>query len=116
MTKSLKATLLSALVFPGAGHWYLKRYPQALLLAIAAAGGIYFLLAETVDRSRQIAEKIVSGEISFDVAMIAQLASDQAANSNTQMLNIATWIVLIAWLIGMVDCYRIGRSQSEESK
>jgi hypothetical protein len=116
MTKSLKATLLSALVFPGAGHYFLNRYPQALVLGMGATGGLYFLLAETVSRSRRIADQIVSGEISFDVATIAQLATGKAADSDSQLLNIATWTVLIAWLIGMIDSYRIGRSQDEESE
>ncbi|MFT4560550.1 MAG: hypothetical protein ACI9BW_000284 [Gammaproteobacteria bacterium] len=114
MTKSLKATLLSALVFPGAGHYFLKRYPQALLLAIAATGGLYFLLAETVNRSQIIADKIVNGEIAFDVATIAQIATDPSSNSNSQMLSIATWTILIAWIIAMVDSYRIGRSLPEQ--
>jgi hypothetical protein len=35
MNKPLKAALLSALVFPGSGHLYLKKYVCVTVLAVA---------------------------------------------------------------------------------
>jgi len=109
--KTKKAVLLSAFLFPGAGHYFLKRYFTAMLLGIVAAGGLYFLIVETLARSRQIAEQILAGEIPYDLATITQLASMHSAGSDARLLNTATTAVAIAWLIGMVDSYRVGRQQ-----
>jgi hypothetical protein len=114
MSTTKKAVLLSALLFPGAGHYFLKRYIPAALLSLVTAGGLYFLIVETVVRSRQIADQILAGEISYDVATIAKLASTHSAGSDGQLLNNATTAIAVAWIIGMVDSYRVGRQQDAQ--
>lgn len=114
MDNTKKAVLLSALLFPGAGHYFLKRYATAALLSVIAVGGLYFLIAETVTRSQQIADQILAGEIAYDVATIARLASTHSAGSDAQLLSNATTAIAIVWLIGMVDSYRVGRQQDAQ--
>ena len=48
MSRALKASLLSALVLPGAGHLYLRRYLRGLVLAALALAALWFVLAETL--------------------------------------------------------------------
>ena len=109
MRGTKKAVLLSALLFPGAGHYFLKQYLQAILLSAVACCGLYFLIVETVVRSQRIAEQILADEIAYDIATIAKLASTNSAGSDGQLLNAATTAVALAWLIGIVDTYRVGR-------
>ena len=40
MKKSTKAALLSALICPGAGHIFLKKYIRAMLLVAATLAGV----------------------------------------------------------------------------
>ncbi|MFP6782236.1 MAG: hypothetical protein VCB59_11115, partial [Gammaproteobacteria bacterium] len=47
--------------------------------------------------------------IAYDIATIAKLASTNSAGSDGQLLNAATTAVALAWLIGIVDAYRVGR-------
>jgi len=78
MSKSIKATLLSALVFPGLGHLLLKKYVAALLLGGTAFVSIYWLVSRVVERTLQISEKIQSGEVQLDATAITELISKQA--------------------------------------
>jgi TM2 domain-containing membrane protein YozV len=109
MKKATKAVLLSAFVFPGAGHIYLKKYISGGVLFGASLLGIYYLISKTVESALQIVEKIQSGEVQPDVTAITQLVTKQSTGAESQLLNIATATIIICWIIGIIDSYRIGR-------
>ena len=109
MKKSTKAALLSAFVLPGAGHIFLKKYIPGVALVCGSLGGIYYLTSKTVEKGLRIAETIRSGDVQLDVAAITELVSKQATGTEAQLINIATAILIISWLIGIVDSYRVGR-------
>jgi len=115
MKRSTKAVLLSALVFPGVGHIYLKKYVPGSLLAGAALTSLYYLTAKAVTRAMQIVDKILSGEIQPDIAVITELVSKQPAGTEALLINIATAIFTISWIAGMVDAYRVGRLHDSEA-
>lgn len=110
MKKSTKAALLSALVFPGVGHFYLKKYKAGLILAGVSFAAIYFLIAKAVESAAEISEKIQSGAVPLDAEAITKLVSQQPAGADAQMMNIATIALVICWVIGIVDSYRAGRA------
>lgn len=110
MKKSIKASLLSALVFPGLGHLFLKKYIPGITLSGTALAAVYIIITKTVERAMQIADKLQSGEIPADASVITDLVTKQSQGAETQTLNIATVILLIVWLIGIVDAFRAGRT------
>jgi hypothetical protein len=109
MKKTEKAFLLSILVFPGAGHILLKRYISGFFLIIIASVASYFLIYGAIYQALEIADKIKSGEIYPDLSVILTLVSNQSASSEFQSLNTAMVALLIVWLVGIVDTYRLGR-------
>ena len=111
MKKHTKAALLSTFVFPGVGHFLLKKYIQGALLAGTACVALYFLIAKTVEKTLLVFDKIQSGETSLDTAAITELVSNQTTGTETQLLRLATAALIISWLIGIVDSYRVGRAQ-----
>ena len=116
MSKSKKAALISALVFPGAGHLYLKKYLSGAILVGATSGSLYYLISKTVERALLIAEEIQAGKVQLNVAEITELVSKQATGSEAQLYDIATAVIFISWLAGIIDSYRIGRVQENKSK
>ena len=113
MTTSIKAALLSALVFPGAGHFFLKRHIQGIILTSATIASLYFLIAGVVEKALHIADKIQRGEVQPDVAAIAELVTAQPTVSEMHVITIASYVLIIAWLIGIVDTYRTGWIQDK---
>lgn len=74
MRSKVVAALLSGLVFPGVGQWYLGRRGRALLFlgTAAVAGGAYATVA--LGAARTVADKVLDGSLPFDpIAIAAQL-------------------------------------------
>jgi hypothetical protein len=101
--KSTKAVLLSAFVFPGAGHILLKKYIPGAILIGASLVAFYYLISKTVERTLEITEKIQNGDVRLDVGAIAELVSKQPTGTDAQLLNIATIILIVCWLVGVFD-------------
>jgi hypothetical protein len=106
--KSLKAALLSALVFPGAGHFSLHKPVQGALISAVAFVCLYFLLTTAVDIAQQLSVKLQKGEVPFDVAKIDEMVAGQLAAGEGSGTNIASLLLLVCWLVGIVDSFRIG--------
>jgi hypothetical protein len=109
MSKSLKAVLFSAFVFPGSGHLYLKKPIQGSLLVVVSIACITILLSLALEKAQQISDKILSGEIPLDVTRITEEITSHAATGGTQWADISTYLLLICWLVSIVDSYRLGR-------
>jgi len=113
--KSTKAVLLSALVFPGTGHLYLRKYLPALLLAGVSIVAVYYWSATALDQAMEIVGKIESGEIPPDSATIEQMVSQQGAALDNPWLHLASIALLVCWVVGILDAYRVGRVVDRET-
>jgi hypothetical protein len=113
MNKSMKAALLSVFIFPGVGHFFLKKYISGTVLAAAAMTALYLIISRAVARTLQITEKIQRGDVQLDVAAITDLVSKPPSGTEGQLLNMATTMLIVVWLIGIVDSFRAGRRQDK---
>ncbi|MCP5305714.1 MAG: hypothetical protein H6953_09715 [Chromatiaceae bacterium] len=109
MGKTITAVLLSALVLPGAGHLYLRRFLAGGLLAGVALAALYVLLAGATEVALQVGEQIVQGQAQPDLATLTQQINDLSRNDRAPHLGLATTVLTVTWLIGIVDSYRIAR-------
>ena len=58
MKKSTKAFLLSALVFPGAGHLSLKKFVPGFALLAVTLTSLYYVVTTAVDHAMKVIEQI----------------------------------------------------------
>jgi len=114
MKKPLKAALFSALIFPGAGQLLLKKYISACYFAAFAGVGLYLLFSNLMTKAQDILDKVQSGEVSADLATITELVHQQSATA-TESLSPALIILLVAWLVSIVEAYRIGKKDDYRS-
>ena len=115
MNKSTKAVLLSALVLPGAGHIFLKKYIMAFVLVGVSICGVYYIMSIALSKATEIMHKIQLGEVQPDLISIMELVSKQSSITDAQSVNIATTSILVCWVIGIVDSYRVGRLQEKSN-
>ncbi|MCG6862798.1 MAG: hypothetical protein LJE70_16200 [Chromatiaceae bacterium] len=115
MRRSIKAALLSGLVFPGAGHLYLRQYVRGVLFAAAAGALFYFVVSVAMNTAFDVAEKIQSGRVPLNVESISTLVSQRSGGSEGST-NIATLAFIALWLLGIADSYRQGRAQDNENR
>ena len=109
MSNALKAVLFSAFVFPGSGHLYLRKPVQASLLVVVSIACLTILLSIAVEKAQQISDKILSGEIPLDVTRITEEITSHAGSGGTPWTDISTYLLLVCWLVGIVDSFRVGR-------
>lgn len=107
MTPFTKATLLSALVFPGAGQLLLKRYYRAVSLAAIALFAVYILVISAINKALEISNKILSGEVAPDIATISKLITASSSTSDASQINVATILLIISWLLAIIDAWFI---------
>jgi len=111
MRKSMKAAILSALAFPGVGHFALKKPIQGMLLSGISIVCLYFLLTTTIEIAQQLSVKVQSGELPMDVDKISEIISQQLVGSDDLRINMSLLIFVICWFVGIVDSFRIGWSR-----
>jgi hypothetical protein len=112
MKRSTKAVLLSALVLPGVGHFYLKKYLVGAALALCAAISLYVLTSIAITTALDVAQQIEAGQTGLDVTAISDSLSKRP-NGSERSANTATNIFVLLWMVGMVDSYRLGRKQDQ---
>lgn len=108
MNRSVKAALLSGLVFPGVGQLFLGHRMRGLLFLIPAAiAGLYFGGA-VMKPVFAIAAEIRSGALPFDPFLI-QARIDQT-RIDTGAMTLATLVILACWAASTLDAWWLGRS------
>lgn len=112
MKKSVKALLWSGLVFPGTGHFYLKRYQRGLLLFVPAVVGIGLYLHGLIVQIEFVLDKMESGAVPLDPVAIEAMIDSVP---QTQITDIAFWLFVLCWGIAMVDSYLLGAKLEQGS-
>ena len=115
MKKSTKAVLLSAFVFPGLGHIYLKRYLVGAVLLFAAAISVYQLGAAAIDTALSIAAEIEAGQVSLGETSISQLVEEKSAES-AEATDLPLAVLALGWIIGLLDAYRVGKKVDKQQE
>lgn len=113
MRKSFKAPLFSAFAFPGCGHFFLKKYIQAAVLSGITLFCLYILITTTLDITDQITLKIQSGALPLDINMIREEILAGFTENATAVVKVSYYLIVITWILGILDAYRIGRSQDK---
>lgn len=100
-----KAVLLSAFAYPGSGHILLKKYWTGISLIIITTAALSVLIYNIVQRAMEIVDKIQSGEVPPDIMVISEMLHQ----IETQQMHTAITVLVIAWIVGIADTYRLSR-------
>ena len=113
MKLSNKALLYSALIFPGGGHFLLRRYLPGSLLAGVAFACLVAIVMQVIDAAQKVSEQILAGEIPLDIGSIHEAVSTQAAAAESPATTIATWLLVACWIVAAIDAWRLGRRDEQ---
>jgi hypothetical protein len=105
MTKPTKAVLISVLVFPGAGHFFLRRWLWWLLFmvpALALAATI-ILVDYGLERALDAADKILSGQVAPDYQSIQMLLTQPLDPMQAFILGTAQFLLIVCWIGAAID-------------
>jgi hypothetical protein len=110
MSRSTTAVVLSALVLPGAGQFYLKHYWRGIALAGVSLACLWGILDGAMQQASAVLVKLESEGGALDAGQLSDLISQ---TSNSSGSTTATLVLAGCWLIGIVDAYRLGKPCSK---
>jgi hypothetical protein len=111
MKLAYKALLYSALIYPGGGHFLLKRHVTGTIYATIATACLLALMVRAMEIAQSISDRILSGEIPLDIARIRAEISLGALADGSLTVTIATWLLVGCWIVAGVDAFRLGRQR-----
>jgi hypothetical protein len=116
MKNSLKGALLSGLIFPGLGQIALKRYPRGIVLMLLVTAALVVMIVEAVQQAYAVLESIEAGGGTPDAEAIRQAAEQAAAASDSVLIPVMGLLIVVCWVVGIIDAYRIGRQKDREGQ
>jgi hypothetical protein len=109
MRKSLKAALLSALVYPGVGQLWLKHVIRGMAWIAVVSVALAVLVTKAAQQALSILERVESEGATVDLVAIAHAA--RASSSGDAAIRYATLALMLCWLGSIVDAYYLGRGK-----
>ena len=110
MKTAIKAALLSALVFPGTGQMYLKRYVRGLIPMVLTLTGMGVLIVQATVGALQELDKMQSQGGLVDLNAVANRAAASSASGDWYSPLIVPMIV-VCWLFSVIDAYMLGKGK-----
>ena len=106
--------MLSGLVFPGLGQIFLKHYKRAAVIILTVFGSLALVIVKATQLALAILEKVESEGRFIDMESITEATSQAAVSILT--INLGFLLIILCWIIGTVDAYRIGKKKDKEDR
>ena len=116
MKTSIKAALLSALVFPGLGQMYLKRYVRGLIPMVFILTGLGVLIVQATVGALQVLDKIqiqLQGG-TMDMNAVSNLAAGSSTHGDPYSSLISLGIAG-CWVFSVIDAYLLGKEKDRRN-
>src|SRR5664280_2909472 len=109
MNLATKAALYNALLFPGWGQVYLKKYKKGILIIIAILAGVSSILWSVVQTTINILKiaHFKKGTVTF--CAVVQLAINAIKALNLFYLFLILLSMILLWIFSVIDAYQIGK-------
>ena len=117
--KANKAALFSAVIFPGAGLWWLKHYGRASIFIVSAIGSLGYIVTALYNSIMPIYSKMLrdaeEGLIVVDVTNFSSIFTKlyqemyQGVAAHQSQLNAAQFIFIACWLCSIASSYFVGK-------
>ena len=114
MKNSLKGALLSGVIFPGLGQVVLKHYKRGIILMFTVFASLVVVVIKAVQDAFAILEKIELEGGVIDIQTITDAATQAASTFDSSIYKLGFWLIVICWIFGVVDAYRIGKKMDLE--
>ncbi|MFC1693087.1 hypothetical protein ACFL1R_06245 [Candidatus Latescibacterota bacterium] len=116
MSNSLKAALLSGLVFPGLGYIFLKLRKRGFALMLAVLVGLLVIVVNVVQQALTVLEKIELESGLIDMSTIHNVATQAYSSFDSPIFKLVLLFIIHCWVFGVVDAYRIGKRKDIEEQ
>lgn len=116
MTHSLKAVLLSGLVFPGLGQWLLGHRLRAVAFILAASICLFVIVNQATQQAYAVLDQLEAAGGALDIATLSDAAIQATHNIENSAVHLALIALMLVWVVSMIDAYWVGRLKDRKEK
>ena len=113
MTKALRAALLSALVFPGAGLFSLRLYVRGCIFALPAILVLFLFFQFLQQQAALISVELTQHPERLDILQMATQLHDAIYASSVWQEG--RWVLLASWILSIISSYTAGQKADQTS-
>ena len=111
MNLATKAALFNALLFPGWGQLYLRKYKKGISIIMAIVAGILSILWSVTQTTLNILKiaPFKKGTVTF--IAVVNLAIDSIRALNLFYLYLILFFMILLWIFSIIDAYTSGKKE-----
>lgn len=109
MNQSIKAALLSALVFPGAGQISVGHIKRGWVIIVINIVILYFIISEVMQQALKVITEMQKKGLAINVETISNTTHKVMNFSDNTFLNLMFIIIIVGWLASTIDAFFLGR-------
>ena len=114
MKNSIRGAFLSGVVFPGLGQVILRHYKRGAVIMFTVLVSLSVVIVIAVQHALAILEKIGSEGGTISMSTISNAATQASTTSGSLTFNLVLLLLILCWIIGVVDAFRIGKKKDIE--
>ena len=112
MNQATKAALFSALLFPGWGQIYLKKYKRGILMIVPVVAGIIFLTWAIIKVAITVLKAVPIKKESVDLSAVVNLTINSIKALDFNYLLFSFILIIFFWVFSVIDAYLLGKKAS----
>ncbi|PKN77168.1 MAG: hypothetical protein CVU52_01650 [Deltaproteobacteria bacterium HGW-Deltaproteobacteria-10] len=113
MNLATRAALYNALLFPGWGHFYLKKYKRGIVFLLPVLAGILAICWAITQVAYNILKANPFPKGMVDLATVIKLSTDSTKALDLNKLSLIIVLIILLWIISIIDAYRLGKKQMD---
>lgn len=114
MNLSVRAALYNALLFPGWGHFYLKKYKRGMLFLLPVLTVMLVICGAVFQIAVQIVKTAPLKKGEVDIAAIVKLSLQAVRAIDLGYFSLLVLIIVLIWATAIIDAYLIGKKRMQE--
>ena len=114
MKKTIKAVLFSLLIFPGAGHFLVRKWIWGLLFMAVSLASAGILVNYGFNKANDIMDKALSGEIPLEPEAIKVLLREPLPPDEALLLISSQWLLFACWMGAAAHAYVTAESLQKQ--
>lgn len=111
-----KAVVLSALVAPGAGQLYLKRFRRGVVLLAVTLLSLIGIMVSALNTAMSALQQIQQQGGMLDMSQVYKIANDSVQQSSTGHYSLFFSLIIICWLYSIFDAYIAAHKARHEDR
>ena len=115
MNIATKAALFNALLFPGWGQIYLKKYKKGISIIIAIIAGVVSILWSVVQTTINILKIAPFKKGTVNFSAVVNLAIDSIKALNLFYLFLILLFMILLWIFSIIDAYISGKKEIQST-